>query len=479
MNKKTYVIHMMSTLLIAFTLSSCESLDLEFMQGDEEAIQASGVIEAVEVSISSEISGRVSAVHAQEGDEIKQGDLLFELNTEMIQAQRKQAQAQVETARSNLQSSKSTLAVAESGLDVAEAALKSAELEYERVLREARLAEAPDRVRDWDQISPTEFDLPSWYFHKNERMAAAKDELEEAENSYQAEQDDYQELLGETDNSEIAAAEKRLAEARTSFSIAESLLDHEVGFEGREEIEDYRQTIYDAAEAELEAAQEEYQQLLSEPEAEDILEARARLSVAKERRELARDHLQSLYTGDDAVEVQIAKAAVSQAKASRDQSQARVDQAKSGVEGAEKALNQAKAALDIIELNLEKSRVNSPISGIILTRNIEPGEVIQAGLTAMTIGQLEDLRVTVYIPEDQYGQISLGDKAQLQVDSFPDQTFEAEVIRIADKAEYTPRNVQTKEERQKTVYAIELAVIDGHGKLKPGMPTDVTFQNSK
>ncbi len=479
MNERTKVIHVIGILLIVFALTSCESLDFVFMQGDEEAIQASGVIEAVDVSISSEISGRVTAVHAQEGDEVEQGDLLFELNTEMIQAQRKQAQAQVETARSNLKSSKSTLAAAKAGFDAAEAALQSAELEYERVLREARLTEALDRVGDWDQSSPAEFDLPSWYFHKNERMAAAKDELEEAENSYQAEQVDYQDLLEEAGHSEIAAAEKRLAEARTAFSIAESLLDHDVGFEGREEIEDYRQTIYDAAETELEASQEEYQQLLSEPEAVDILEARARLSVARERRELARDHLQSFYTGDNALEVQIAKAAVSQAKASRDQAQARVDQAKSGVEGAEKALNQAKAARDVIELNLEKSRVNSPISGTILTRNIEPGEVIQAGLTAMTISQLDDLRVTVYIPEDQYGQISLGDQAQLQVDSFPDQVFEAEVTRIADKAEYTPRNVQTKEERQKTVYEIELTVIDGRGILKPGMPTDVVFLNSK
>lgn len=479
MNENMKVINVMGIFLIAFGLASCGSLDLESMDRGEEAIQASGVIEAVEVSLSSEIPGKVSAVHVQEGDDIEEGGLLFELNPEMIQAQRKQAQAQVASARSGLQSARSTFAVAEAGLDAAEAALQSAQLEYERVLRKAHLAEALDRVGDWNTNTPAEFDLPGWYFHKNERMAAAEVEWKEAQDAYQAEQDDYQDLLGEADRSKFAAAEKRLAEARTAFSIAESLLAQEVRFEGREEIEDYRQSIYDAAEAELKAAQEEYQQLLSDPEAEEILKARARLSVARERRELARDHLLSFYTGDEALEVQIGEAAVSQAEAARDQAQARVDQAKSGVEGAEIALNQAKAALDGIELKLAKSRVNSPISGTILTRNIEPGEVIQVGLTALTIGQLEDLRVTVYIPEDQYGQISLGDQAQLQVDSFPEQTFDAEVIRIANEAEYTPRNVQTKEERQKTVYAVELAVIDGRGKLKPGMPADVIFQHAQ
>lgn len=479
MKNKTKLMVILVTIWFAFALSGCEALELEFIPSDDASIQASGVIEAVEVSIASEISGRVSGVHAREGDEIEKGDLLFEINTEMIQAQRKQAEAQLESARSHLHSSQASLAVAEAGLDAAEAALQSAELEYERVLREARLAEAPDRVQDWDFNPPTAFDLPSWYFHKDERMAAAEDELEEAENSYQTEQEDYQDLLKKADHSEIAAAEKRLAEAWAAFSIAESLLDHEVGFEGAEEIEDYRQTIYDAAEAELEAAQEEYEQLLSEPDAIDILEGRARLSVAREHYELAQDYLQRFYTGVEALEVQMAQAAVAQAKALRDQAQARVDQSKSQIEGAEKALNQAQASLDLILLNLEKSRVTSPISGVVLTRNIEPGEVIQPGLTSMTVGQLQDLRVTVYIPEDQYGQISLGEKAQLQVDSFPDDIFEAEVIRIADEAEYTPRNVQTKEERQKTVYEIKLAVINGQGKLKPGMPTDVTFLTSE
>ncbi|MBC8496231.1 MAG: efflux RND transporter periplasmic adaptor subunit, partial [Chloroflexi bacterium] len=108
-------------------------------------------------------------------------------------------------------------------------------------------------------------------------------------------------------------------------------------------------------------------------------------------------------------------------------------------------------------------------------RNVEAGELIQPGLAAMTISQLDELTVTVYIPENQYGQINLGDTAQLKVDSFPFKTFEAVVTRIADQAEYTPRNVQTQEERQTTVYAVELSVNDPDGKLKPGMPSDVVF----
>ena len=93
----------------------------------------------------------------------------------------------------------------------------------------------------------------------------------------------------------------------------------------------------------------------------------------------------------------------------------------------------------------------------------------------MTIGQLDKLSITVYVPEDQYGEIKLGDSAVVSVDSFPDEFFDAIVTRIADQAEYTPRNVQTEEDRKTTVFAVELSVTDPGGKLKPGMPADVNF----
>ena len=88
---------------------------------------------------------------------------------------------------------------------------------------------------------------------------------------------------------------------------------------------------------------------------------------------------------------------------------------------------------------------------------------------------MDKLTITVYIPEDRYGQINIGDMAIVKVDSFPGETFDAVVVRIADQAEYTPRNVQTEEDRRTTVFAIELSVDDPQGKLKPGMPADVNF----
>jgi multidrug efflux pump subunit AcrA (membrane-fusion protein) len=94
----------------------------------------------------------------------------------------------------------------------------------------------------------------------------------------------------------------------------------------------------------------------------------------------------------------------------------------------------------------------------------------------MIIGRLSHLKITVYLPEDRYGEIILGQTARVTVDSFPGQEFTATVVYIADQAEFTPRNVQTAEGRRNTVFAIELSIENADGRLKPGMPADVNFE---
>jgi len=182
-----------------------------------------------------------------------------------------------------------------------------------------------------------------------------------------------------------------------------------------------------------------------------------------------------LFTGEHSLDVQAAETLVAQAKAGIIQAKSQVTLAEVNHRIAITAVAQAEAALDLINLQLDKLMVYSPISGIVLTRTIEPGEVIQAGLTTLVVGELDHLTVTVYLSEDRYGQVNLGDAAELSIDSFPGILFNAEVTRISDQAEYTPRNVQTQEERQNTVYAVKLSVPNPDGKLKPGMPADVVF----
>ncbi len=218
----------------------------------------------------------------------------------------------------------------------------------------------------------------------------------------------------------------------------------------------------DAAEAELEQSQDAYIELLGTEAAQEVKDARAAVSVAQESYDVAIDSLSRLQTGEYSPQVTIAAAALEQAKA--------------GLGQADKAVQQAEANLSLLDTQMEKLTVYSPMEGVILTRNVEPGEFVQPGATAFAMANLNDMTITVYVPEDRYGEIKLGQQATVTVDSYPGETFSAEVIHIADQAEFTPRNVQTVEGRSATVYAIKLKVADDQGRLKIGMPADVVFE---
>lgn len=122
-----------------------------------------------------------------------------------------------------------------------------------------------------------------------------------------------------------------------------------------------------------------------------------------------------------------------------------------------------------------RERIRSPLDGVVLYRSIEPGEVAAAGTPLITVADLGDLSLTVYVPEDRYGRIVLGQSYPVTVDSFPGEVFSGTVRHISDKAEFTPRNVQTTDSRKTTVFAIRLGLPAESGKLKPGMPADVQF----
>jgi membrane fusion protein YbhG len=119
--------------------------------------------------------------------------------------------------------------------------------------------------------------------------------------------------------------------------------------------------------------------------------------------------------------------------------------------------------------------ITSPLAGVVLERLVEPDEFAAPGSTVMVVASLDALTLTIYVPEDRYGQISLGQTIPVTIDSFPGETFNGKVIFISDQAEFTPRNVQTKDSRQTTVYAVKLDLEPTGGRLKPGMPADVTI----
>ncbi len=131
--------------------------------------------------------------------------------------------------------------------------------------------------------------------------------------------------------------------------------------------------------------------------------------------------------------------------------------------------------IDIYSMSGVNESITSPIGGVVLQRLIEPGEIALPNSNLIVVADLDSLSLTVYVPEDRYGQVQLDQSYQVTVDSFPGQTFSGRVSHIADQAEYTPKNVQTAEGRKSTVFGIKLELEPSGGKLKPGMPADVIF----
>jgi len=415
---------------------------------DNGQLKASGTIEAVVVNISPEVAGKVNEVLVTEGQAVQVDAALLSLDGSLLTAQRAVASAQVDSAKA--------------ALNTAQSAYDTAQQQYNTTLANALASEKTTRTSVWKDTKPTEFNQPTWFFSKDERIQAAQTEVDLAATALKDAQDKLDNVQQKSGSAKFLDVEATLAQARITFQNAQTVLDLTSGGTDIQNLRDEAQVIFDDAKIALDNAQQDYEDELNSEGATDVLQARAKVVVAQEIYDNAADNLRALQTGINSQPVITASKAVDQAKAAMDQAQTNI--------------KTAEANLALLDAQMKKLAINAPMDGIILTRNVEPGEFVQPGAVAMTMANLNELTITVYVPEDQYGKISLGQQATVTVDSFAGETFTAEVIHMADQAEFTPRNVQTVEGRSSTVYAIKLKVIDTEGKLKIGMPADVVFK---
>ena len=129
-----------------------------------------------------------------------------------------------------------------------------------------------------------------------------------------------------------------------------------------------------------------------------------------------------------------------------------------------------------LESVLADTQLFSPINATVVSRLAEPGELVAAGRPIATLIDLNDLYVRVYIAQREIGKVRLGNKAQIYADSFADQPFAGEVSEIAQRAEFTPKEVHMKDEREKLVFGVKVRIENPEGRLKPGMPVDVKIR---
>ncbi|NEO25569.1 MAG: HlyD family efflux transporter periplasmic adaptor subunit, partial [Kamptonema sp. SIO4C4] len=152
--------------------------------------------------------------------------------------------------------------------------------------------------------------------------------------------------------------------------------------------------------------------------------------------------------------------------------QTQLSQAQAQLEAAQADVQTAIAAREEILAKLDNLAITSPMDGVVLTRTVEPGEVIGVGTNLLTIIDLEAVYLRGYIPEGEVGKVRVGMPAEVFLDSNPDDPLEATVSHIDAEASFTPENIYFKEDRVKQVFGIKVELEEGEGYAKPGMPAD-------
>lgn len=383
-----------------------------------QGLTASGVIEADAVSITALVGGRIQELTADEGDEVRQGQVLVRLDDSLIATQIRQGEAAVGTAQA-------ALARVQAGARPEQIGQAEAALALAKATRDGakRAWENGTAMRD----NPQELDL---------RINQATTELERASH--------------------------RVKQAEAQRNAVKAQLDM------------YKQLAEDIGRTDIKVQYAVYSSQHWAAE-EGILEAEAARQGAESNLKL----LQAMKANPLAMNAQVdaAKAQYDVAEAQVKQAEAALALVKAGatkedVDVAKAQVTQAQSAVDGLKVQRDQMVLASPIDGLVTSRQVHVGEMATPGVPLLTVANLDTVKLTVYIPEDAYGQVEVGQEVAVTVDSFPGETFTGTVIHIASQAEFAPRNVQTKEERSTTVYAIKIHVPNPGHKLKPGMPAD-------
>jgi HlyD family secretion protein len=313
------------------------------------------------------------------------------------------------------------------------ARLDPATLEQQRARDAALLAQAQNQLQQ--ASTAVEYQRAAI----DGELALRRAELEQAEAR-------LAELLAGSRPQEIAAAQAQVADAGTQHEWARMEWERAQRLYKNEDISrsqyDQAQTRFNSTAAVLRQAEQRLALAREGPRQEEIAMARA--------------------------QVERAKAAVKLSEASRIDLKRREQEL-----GARRAdIDRARAQLGMTETQLDDLVLVAPIDGVILVKAAEPGEVLAAGATVVTVADIDHPWLRGYVNQKDLGKVKIGSAARITTDSFPGKVYHGRVTFIASEAEFTPKQIQTQEERVKLVYRIKIEVDNSHRELKNNMPAD-------
>jgi len=259
-----------------------------------------------------------------------------------------------------------------------------------------------------------------------------------------------QQLLAGSRDQEIKQAKAQAEEARTQHALAKEDWERAQVLYKNDDISasqrDQYKARFDATQAALQQAEERYSLILEGPRKEDIEAARAQVEQARASIKLSEATRLELRRREEELVTRKAQ------------------------------IEQAQAQLAIVETQIADGTILSPINGVVLVKSAEAGEILAAGTTIATLGDLDKPWLRGYIKEQDLGRIKLGTKAKISTDSYPGKAYWGRISFISSEAEFTPKQIQTPEERVKLVYRIKIELENPAHELKLNMPADAELQ---
>lgn len=309
-----------------------------------------------------------------------------------------------------------------------------------------------DRIRDRDSagVAVAESNLQQLRTAIEYQQSTLASEMSVREAELRQAKAKLQELLDGARPQEIAQARAQASDLKVARDQAQREFDRAKKLIEKEDISqnqfDQYRTRFESASAQLQNAEQRLALILEGPRKTDIESARA--SVAR------------------------AEAAIKLTAATRLDIERKREDLKARIAD----LSRSKAAVSVIDSQLDDTVLQSPVDGVVLTKSADPGEVLAAGTPVVTLGEIDKPWLRAYVPQTQLGRVQLGMPVAIKSDSYPDKTYQGKITYIASEAEFTPKQIQTPEERVKLVYRIKIEVENPNRELKLNMPVEAEIR---
>lgn len=275
--------------------------------------------------------------------------------------------------------------------------------------------------------------------------------VQQAHNAYLSAEAEYKKVIDGASEDEIKQAEEAVSQAKTNFEYAKTNIERSKELFNEKAIS---QSKYDEAVKNYNVSEAQYNAALSQ------------LNLIKSyptdaSREAAENKMLQLKAGYE-LSISNGNTQISQLEGQLDIAMVQLEQSKDIVEQTER--------------ELEKLTIKSPFDGVVNSLLVKEGELVSMGKLIAEIYNPENIEINSYVSETNIGRIMVGQYVAISIDSHDDKLFSGKVTRINNRAEFTPKNIQTKEERVNTVFEVTIKVLDSNGEIKPGMPVDVNIK---